>query len=87
MFGSYLLVVFTCWQPEPETPSDSNGDIDGNGWQLEGYMYSLCVNALIRCSIKRNTLIAICSLIGPAETGWQDKRCRASYYCKHVRLN
>ena len=87
MFGSYLLVVCTCCPPEPETPSDRNGDIDRNGWQFEGYMCSLCVNALIRCSIKRNTLIDICSLIGPAETGWQDKRCCASSYCKHVRLN
>ena len=65
-FGSYLLIVCTCCQPEPETPGDRNGDIDGNGWQLEGYMYSFCVNALIRCSIKWNTLIANCSLIGPA---------------------
>ena len=51
----------------------SGCDIDGNCWPLEGYMYSLCVNTFIQCSIKRNTLIAICFLIGPAETRWQDK--------------
>ena len=68
-------------------PKVTNWDIKGKGQQLEDDMYSTCVNALFRCSIKRNTLIAISSIIGPAETGWQDKRCRASSYCKHVWLN
>ena len=55
-------------------PKVTDWDIKGKGQQLEDYMYSTCVNALFRCSIKRNTLIAICYLIGPAETGWQDKK-------------
>ena len=49
-------------------------------------MCSLSVNALLRCFGKTSTLITISSLSGPAETGWYDKRCRASSSCKHVRL-
>ena len=66
-------------------PKVIDWDIKEKG--IEDYMYSLRVNALLLCSIKMNTLIAISSIIGLAETGWQDKRCRASSYCKHVRLN
>ena len=35
---------------------------------------------------KTSALITISSMIGPAETGWLDKRCCASSSSKHVQL-
>ena len=58
------------------------GITGGNGF--DDHMCSRSVNALLRCSIKRSTLIASSSLEAPLQTGWQDKRCCASSHCEHV---
>ena len=61
--------------------------ITGREWLwCEDHMCSRSVNALLRCSIKRSTLIASSSLEAPLQTGWQDKRCCASSHCEHVWL-
>ena len=64
--------------------SDNNWD-NWRGWLwCEDHMCSQSVNALLRCSIKRSTLIASSSLEASLQTVWQDKICCASCHCKHV---
>src|SRR3954463_5195775 len=45
--------------------SDNNRDTQREWLLCEGYVYSRSVNALLRCSIERNTLIASSSLEAP----------------------
>ena len=59
--------------------SDNNRD-NRRGWlRCEDHVCSRSVNALLRCSIKRSTLITSSFPRGPAATGWLDKRWRASF--------
>jgi hypothetical protein len=63
---SYLQVVYTYRCPEPRPQSDNNWD-NQRGWLwCEDHMCSLSVNALLRYSIKRSTLITSSFPWGPA---------------------
>jgi len=71
----YTHVVVRNLRPQ----SDNNWDNRREWLRCEDHMCSRSVNALLRYSIKRSTLITSSFPRGPAATGWLDKRCRASF--------